>query len=515
VGDRRALSTGVDWQPWSAAAFARARAEHKAVLLSIHASWCHWCHEMDRTSYADPDIVAFINESFVAVQVDADERPDVSERYSLGGWPTTAFLTADGDILTGGTFVPVERMHDVLSRVAEQFRTRHPELDRSGTPGLDRSGREGADRSGRAGLHAPPAVYGPPAIYAPPTPTALRDSVFASFDPAHGGFGVEPKFPLAAPIELALQLWEATHDERWRTIATRTLDAMGWGALYDEPDGGFFRYATTRDWQLPHCEKLLEVNAALLRVYLHGGRVLDAPRFTDRAADTLRYVQNTLADPVDGGWHASQEADPDYYALASEQRRTRAAPRVSNRLYADANAAMISAAIDAMRTFEDDGLGAFAQRSLERVLMACYKPGSGVAHRFDAQPRVRGLLADQIATATACLDVFELGGNIVYEMMAEELAHFVIRVMWDDATGGFFDRSIADPDEDVGLLRERLKPFATNCDAARMLTRLASSSGNHEFESFAERTLAAMVPYALEQGPLAAHYLLANSGPPR
>src|SRR5512132_408093 len=162
----RAVST-VAWQPWGAAPFARARAERKAVLLSIGASWCHWCHEMDRTSYADPEIAALINDRFVPVRVDADERPDIGERYNLGGWPTTAFLTPDGEILAGGTFVPIERMPGVLSRVSEEF-----------------------------AAHIPSTAPPPPANLGDTAEShdvgSLTDAVFASFDPIHGGFGIEP-----------------------------------------------------------------------------------------------------------------------------------------------------------------------------------------------------------------------------------------------------------------------------------------------------------------------------------
>jgi uncharacterized protein YyaL (SSP411 family) len=491
--DLRAASTVIAWQPWSAAAFTRARAEHKAVLLSIGASWCHWCHEMDRTSYADPEVTALINERFVPVRVDADERPDISERYNLGGWPTTAFLTPDGEILGGGTFVPTERLRGVLARVAQERAAAVGD-----EPGIaNRESRTGEPQTANRESRTQDTA-------------ALTEAVFASCDPDHGGFGIEPKFPLSAPVQLALDLWQKAQDTTCHDIAMGTLDAMGWSALYDDVDGGFFRYATTRDWQLPHYEKLLETNATLLRLYLSAGEILDAPRFTGRAADTLRYIQNTLADPVDGGWRTSQAAEPSYYAARStEERRLLQAPAVCDRLYADATAAMASAAFHAARVFGDDGLREFAVKSLERVLLACYKPGSGVAHYSDGEPRVRGLLPDQVAMSVACLDAFDVTGNIVYEMMAEELAHYMVREMWDEAGGGFFDRRRDEPDQEIGLLRQSLKPFVVNCEAARMLRRLTASSGNNDFAIYAERTLAAMAPCALEQGPLAAHYLLA------
>jgi uncharacterized protein YyaL (SSP411 family) len=486
----RVLSNDVAWLPWSARAFARARAERKPVLLSIAVPWCHTCREMDRTSYADPSIATFINERFIPIRVDADERPDIGERYNLGGWPTTAFLTPDGAILAGGTYVAIERMPGVLAQIAEAF-----------------------DSRGDCAPLASEKIDDRPS--APVGIDELTERVFSTFDEEHGGFGDEPKFPLTAPAHLALDLFAATGDPRYEMIVVATLDAMGWSGLYDDVDGGFFRYAARRDWQLPHSEKLLEGNAALLRLYLDAGDALGIARFTERAADTLRYIQTWLADPVDGGWWGSQQADDRYYASATiEERRGLTAPAVREVLHADWNGAMVSAALQAAKTFSDDGLRDFALKSLERVLLTCYKPGAGVAHCFAGEARVRGLLGDQMAMASAALDAFDTTGNIVYQMMAEELCHYAIRVMWDERAGGFFDRAVSEaPDEaEVGLMRHTLKPFALNCDATRMLRRLAVVSGDAEFTRIADLALAAMAVRASQQGPLAAHYLLAVRG---
>ncbi len=482
----RILSNGVAWQPWSRAAFARARTDRKPVLLSISATWCHWCHEMDRTSYGDPMIATFINERFVPIRVDADDRPDISERYNLGGWPTTAFLTPDGDILAGGTFVPIDRMPGVLARVADAFASR---------------------------VDAPAHDVPEETFESPGDALDLDDltsRVLASFDETFGGFGIEPKFPHTAPLQLALALFVETKDPASETLLVATLDAMGWSALFDEVDGGFFRYATTRDWQAPHFEKLLDVNAALTRIYLDAGTALQVARFTERAADTLRYIQTWLADPVDGGWHGSQQADEEYYTVVSlETRRGMTPPPVTRSFHTDSNAAMVSAALHAARVFNDEGLREFAVKSLERILLTCYKPGAGVAHHLDGQARVRGLLADQFAMATACLDVFDSTENVVYEMMAEELGHYAIRAMWDEERGGFFDRAQDDSEPPIGLMKRRLKPFVTNCDASRTLRRLAAASGDNDFLLIADRTVASMAPRAADQGPLAAHYVLA------
>jgi uncharacterized protein YyaL (SSP411 family) len=418
--------------------------------------------------------------------VDVDQRPDIGERYGLGGWPTTAFLTPGGAVLGGGTFVPQDRMASVLARVTDAFASRRDDLDE---PMPEPSG---------------------PAPGSALSIAELTAAVFDAFDEQYGGFGVVPKFPLVAPLQLALDLVREDDESPSRHIVEATLDAMGWGGLYDEVDGGFFRFASGRDWELPQSEKMLDVNAALLRLYLHAASTLELARFSERAADVLRYVQTWLADPVDGGWWGAQQADAEYYAAGSaEERRLRVAPPVGSVWYADSNAAMVSAALHAARTFEDDGLRDFALKSFERVLLACYKPGGGVAHSFGQHVGVRGLLADQFAMASASLDAFEASGNIVYEMMAEELAHYAVRTMWDETGGGFFDRAPEVPPAAIGLMRRRLKPFALNCDLVPTLRRLAAASGEHEFGVFADRTLEAMAPLAPAQGPLAAHYLLA------
>jgi uncharacterized protein YyaL (SSP411 family) len=441
---------------------------------------------MDRTSYADSTVADLINDRFIPIRVDADRRPDISERYSLGGWPTTAFLTADGEVVTGGTYVAAERMGDVLQGILAAFETRSDEI---------------ADRLSAHAAH--PSE--PPGQAA--SEDALLTSIFDTFDEEHGGFGTEPKFPLCAPLRLALDLCRDSADAAMLSVVTTSLDAMGWGGLYDEVDGGFFRCAATRDWQQPHLEKLLTVNAALALLYLNASEALAASRYRERAQDVLRYIQTWLADPVDGGWWGSQRADAAYYAR-SHATRSLSAPPVDRVLYAGWNGAMASVALRAAQVLDDPGLAEFAIKSLERVLLACYRPGAGIAHYSDGAPLVFGLLDDQVAMATACLDAYDATGNIVYEMMAEELAHYSLRTMWDDDRGGFFDRAVPDAHDAVGLMRRRLKPYETNCEAAVMLRRLSGTSGDDEFGLKSDATLTAIAPIAAAQGPLAAHYLL-------
>ena len=438
---------------------------------------------MDRTSYADPAAVDLIASRFVAVRVDADRRPDISNRYTLGGWPTTAFLNGDGDILGGGTFVAAARFPAVLQRVLDAFGHRH-DASTTTTP---------ADRVPdplRPALHAVEAI------------------VFDSYDRSCGAFGGLPRFPHSAPVHLALALAGHDTESPYVQVATTCLDAMGWGALYDEVEGGFFRCARAADWASPQSEKLLEVNAALLSLYADAYEMLRLARYAQRAEDLVGFLQQTMADMPDGGWAASQAEAPEYYRLDDIRARAAcAAPDIDRTLLAAPNASMVSAALRAARVLNDDGLRTFALRSLERVVLRAYKPGAGVARYIDGADEIRGLLDDQVAMAAAHLDAFEVTEDVVHQMMAEEIVRQATIACGDKQGGGFFDRAVRH--DDVGLLRRPLKPFVANCEAARVLWRLATISGNEEFGTLADETLRAISPVAVAHGPLAAHYALA------
>jgi uncharacterized protein len=475
----------IAWLPWSAASFARARTEGKPVLLSIAPTWCRHSVVMDRSSFADPEVVARVGRQYVPIRVEADRRPDICERYSLGGWPTTAFLTPDGGILGGGTYVEHERLARVLERVADAF------------------GSRGQLRTG-------PTPQARPSGGPAPTADQLIEQIDRCYDTEYGGFGGAPKFPHAAPVHLALVLYRRHQSESHRDMAIKTLDAIGWGPMHDDREGGFFRYARSADWSSPEQEKLLDVNAALLDVYIDAFETLQLSRYGERAEDVLRYVQTWLADPVDGGWGGSQMADPDYYSApaADNDGPATAAPPVDRTLYTSWNAAMASAALKAGRVLGDAALSEFAIRSLERIIELCYQPGAGMAHYHDGAAQVRGLLADQIAMADAQLDAFEATGNVVYRMLGEELVLHALRTLWDESDGGFFDRT-ADPETDVGLMHDRLKPFAANCAAARLLRRVARLCGRDTLAGTADRALAAIHHDAPEAGPVAAELVLA------
>ena len=437
-------------------------------------------------AYADPTVADLVRDRFVPVRDDPDARPDIGERYSLGGWPTTAFLTAHGDILGGETYATPRRMRELLPRVSDAFGAQQDEL----------SGR----RSARARHPVVPAGAAPERGI----DAWLADHLRAEFDPEHGGFGAGPKRVHAAALDFASRRARAG-ERAFVRIVDHTLDAVAWGGLYDHEGGGVFRYCARRDWTEPATEKLLEENAAALGLFLVG----DEEAYRERAVDLIGYVRRTLLDDAAGGFFASQRGDPAYYRPAVNGHDARGGPPpVDRAVYADATAAMARALARASAVLDDASLLDCAIGAVERVVAGTYERGGGIAHEARDPSGVRGLLADQVRASAALLDLHALTGREAYVDVAQELMHFAIRRLWDTAGGGGFLDRVHAP-EDVGLLREPVRPFAANCEAASVLLRLARITGQAAFRGRATATLAAQAPAARAHGVDAAPYALA------
>ncbi|MYN67109.1 MAG: thioredoxin domain-containing protein [Acidobacteria bacterium] len=478
----------VEWRPWGRAAFDEARAGQVPVLLALGPGWCPAGAAMLRGAYADTGVADLLDDRFVPIRVDADEHPDVADRYGLGAWPTTAFLTPDGQVLGGETYATAERMRDLLPRVADAFEQQRDAIAARG-----------------AASAAQPAV---PAAAAPdPDVDAwLGDRLLAQFDDEHGGFGDGVKRVHGAALELA---WRRAGDgdEAFGAVFERTLRAMVRGGLYDELDGGVFRYCARRDWTAPATEKLLAVNADALRLFL----LPDDDGCLDRAIGVVGYVRRTLADPAPDhpGFFASQRGDPDYYRpRAAADAPAAGPPAVDRAVYADGTALMARAFAAASETLRDSSLLEFAVDAMEHVVAGTYERGGGIAHRSGSRTGVRGLLSDQVRAAAALLDLHALTDREVYLDMAQELMHFAIQHLWDPSGGGGFLDRVHGP-EDIGLLREPLQPFAVNCEAARVLLRLATITADPAFRDRAVATLAAQTAAARAHGVDAAPYALA------
>jgi uncharacterized protein YyaL (SSP411 family) len=305
---RSAAHQPVAWREWDDATFELARRDDKPILLDIGAVWCHWCHVMDRESYENADVARLINEHYIAVKVDRDERPDIDARYQMavsaltgqGGWPLTAFLTPEGKPFYGGTYFPPDDnfgrpgMKRVLASIASNYKTHKGDILSSAERISEAlAGVEQARGDGRVSAE----LLG-----------AILQQIGSLYDPQHGGFGNAPKFPHPSAIDLLLDAWLESRQNWLLTVITTTLEAMGRGGVYDQIGGGFHRYSVDQRWRVPHFEKMSYDNAGLLGNYLRAYQVTGNEFFREIALGILAFVETVLSHP-EGGFFASQDAD--------------------------------------------------------------------------------------------------------------------------------------------------------------------------------------------------------------
>jgi hypothetical protein len=306
---RQHAENPVDWYPWGEEALARARREDRPIFLSIGYSACHWCHVMAHESFEDPAVARLLNAHFVSIKVDREERPDLDRIYmgavqaltGNGGWPMSVFLTPDGRPFYGGTYFPPRARYnlpgfgDLLTQIAEAWRTRRDEIERTGQQLLQDLLRQSA----------------PPPAGALPAEQALNAAVqrlLQEHDEVHGGWGPGPKFPQPMALEFLLRTYYATGDLQVLAVVETTLQAMARGGLYDQIGGGFHRYTVDGHWLVPHFEKMLYDNAQLARIYLHAWQVTGRPLYRAVVEETCDYLLREMHDPS-GGFFSAQDAD--------------------------------------------------------------------------------------------------------------------------------------------------------------------------------------------------------------
>src|SRR2546425_2358050 len=347
---RPTRASEINWHAWSPEAFDAARQTRRPILLSISAVWCHWCHVMDETTYSHPSVIEMINRDYVPVRVDNDVRPDINQRYNMGGWPTTAFLTASGDILTGATYLPPDQMASTLMRIADYYLANQAEI---ASRVLDARKRAASGVARSAGQLDPGLV------------DEVLNAVRSAYDPEYGGFGTAPKFPQTDAILLLLEQSVLRSDPELRAMAVHTLERMTGGGTYDHVEGGFFRYSTTQDWSVPHFEKMLEDHAGLVGALAVAG-------MRDELDETTGYLDRVLRDPATGLYAGSQDADENYYSLDAEGRARERAPYVDRRVYTSWNAALAISYLDAAVRCERPALHDRASKLLERLFRDRY-----------------------------------------------------------------------------------------------------------------------------------------------
>jgi uncharacterized protein YyaL (SSP411 family) len=515
----------VDWHPWGAEAFARARADDKPILLSVGYAACHWCHVMAHESFEDPETASLMNELFVNVKVDREERPDVDSLYmdavtaltGSGGWPMTVFLTPDGEPFLGGTYFPSEPRHglpgfrQVLAAVADAYRERRADVVRQAaalTESVRASARVEASREPLTESLLDEAVRG------------LR----SGFDERWGGWGRAPKFPPASTLEFLLRRGELRP-------ATTTLDGMALGGMYDLLGGGFHRYSVDERWLVPHFEKMLYDNALLVPAYLHGWLVTGAERYRTVVEETVAYMLRELALP-EGGFASAQDADtdgvegltftwqrgegvpdeclepfedgrfvvrgalpPELKADLFERRERRPKPLRDDKAIAAWNGLALAALAEAGRRLARDDWLAAARRLGEFVLGPLSTPEGRLFRTYrNGIARNTGFLEDYADVANGLYELHVATGDPRWLEESRRLALLAVELFADDERGGFF---LAPADGEPLVARK--KDFddhpapSGNSMLAYILLRLARVYGDGELERRAVGVLRLLV----------------------
>jgi uncharacterized protein YyaL (SSP411 family) len=546
----------VAWEPWDEAALQRARDEDRPILVSIGYSSCHWCHVMERESFEDPDVGAYMNDNFVCIKVDREERPDVDAIYmeacqamtGQGGWPLNVFLTPDQAPFYAGTYFPPQpyrgmpSWRQLLEAIVDAWTERREEI-REGAPRI-------VERLQGAALLEPSNEIMDARLLAEAVAN-LR----GAFDPSHGGFGGAPKFPQASAIDFLLRRGETE-------ITATTLRAMASGGIYDQVGGGFSRYSVDERWLVPHFEKMLYDNALLARAYLHGWQVLGDPLLRGVCEETLDWALREMRGP-EGGFYSALDADSEgiegkFYVWSLEEvrsiagddaaewfgasaegnfeganiltrgegdpdglaawrsalydvRKDRVWPGLDDKRLCSWNALMISALADAGAVLERsdylDAARACAEFVLEQMrddsgrLLRTWKNGEG---------RLGAYLEDHAYLVEALLTLYEASWEPRWFTAARELADTMIERFGDPERGGFYDT--ASDHERLVARRKSLEdnPIpAGNSSAAFGLLRLAALSGERSYEQQAVGVFRLLHHVAPEHPQAFAHLLQA------
>ena len=437
----------VNFEPWGPAVFKKARILEKPILLSISASWCHWCHEMDRQTYENKEVAALVKENFIAVRVDRDKRPDIDRRYNQGGWPSTVFLTHSGEVLTGATYLPPQDFLETARRVWVIYKdlivkgkvSRILEKEESETKGGERASFEVR----RALFYADWENF----------VNRFEREVKDKFDPIYGGFGTAPKFPQVSTLRFCPKRFAQTKDRDLFQILIKSLEAYSEGGLFDHLDGGFFRYSSDRRFEKVHFEKLLWENLQLAHLFFDVGQALSEKRFLEVAEGTFSFIKNWLGqDPF---YSSSVVSCQDYYLVLSRQgRKTMEKPNADNTILTDLNGL---AALTFQRVGQTD-----ESRRLTRALFLHQRDDQGFFLHTQEDRLAPRLLADQAYPLQALTEVYPDETRT-----AADLLRLILLNFYDEESGGFLDRRREEDDPS----KIKIKPLEENLTLIKLLRK--------------------------------------------
>lgn len=451
---------GIAWRDWSEDAFQSSRSEDKPVLLTLGATWCHWCHVMDETAYSDPRVIDLVNSGFIPVRVDVDQRPDISLRYNQGTYPSVAFLTPDGELLAGRPYTPADEMVALLEQISSgEF--------------VQEASRSSSDIESPASNKTNASI------------DAVLGRLQDLYDAEFGGFGLEPKQPPWEALGFLLARYGLTGDRALLAMVETTLQGM-WHGIYDRKDQGFFRYSVSRDWKVPHYEKMLVSNANLAMAYLDAFQITRKAIYRTAAHGILDYVLTTLFSADDGLFFASQDADEPFYQGSWKDRDASVAPPIDHTLYAGWNALAAQALIHSGETLNrasDHRLGADI---LDKLWQRSWTSANGLSRRAGETNGAAATLIDQVYFLRAWLARYQSTGRAEHLSRAVTVADTTQRIFGAPG-GGCYDTPPPQSFE-AGFLR-REQPVLDNSCWAEALLALARLGGD---EGYTERAAAAL-----------------------
>ena len=452
------------WRDWSEEAFAAAQSEDKQVLLTLGATWCHWCHVMDETSYADERVIELVNSRFIPVRVDVDQRPDISLRYNQGGFPSVAFLNWRGEFLAGRPYTPPDEMVALLTRVA--------------------SGEVTPEGGNRADLAASPGRAEANASVA-----AVMGRLAELYDEQFGGFGLEPKQPPWEALQFLTARYgltgERTIQRTMLGMVETTLQGM-WHGIYDRKDQGFFRYSVSRDWKVPHYEKMLVSNASLAIAYLEAFQITRRATYRAATDGILHYLLTTLFSSGAGLFFASQDADEPFYQGSWKARDAATPPPVDRTFYAGWNALAAHALIQAANVLGNSDYRRVGYDILERLWEESWTPAGGLRRRVGESNDATPILADQVNFLKGWLARYQSTGQPDCLERAVAVVETVER-LFGAPNGGCYDTPPPRSFE-AGILR-REQPVLENSGWAESLLALSHLTGNEGYSDRAAHTL--------------------------
>lgn len=411
------------WLEWGEEASAAARAGRRPVLVLLFARWCRFSRELEQRVLTDERVAACLAERFVCVRVDKDRRPDLDARLSIGGWPTLAYLDEAGHVLSRDGFLEAGPLVARLELIADHHAEHRGALRRR----LLESDPRPLDATARARFPAEAIAW-------------VAKTLLETADPIHGGWGGPHKFPHPEAVDFALIRWSETGDEAMRKLVLRTLRNMQGAEIHDTVEGGFYRFATARDWSGPHHEKTLASNAARAFAYLEAHQALGEESFARTARGVLEWMNEALRDPATGAYRGSQDADAAYAHLTTrESRRQRGAPSKDPTIFADANALAARALFKAGVVLRDARWTARGVEVLEFLLEELYDERMGVHHYHDGCARLPGLLGDQAAVIAALLDAAQYTGESRWLEPARAIRRRAVETLRAES-GAFLDR---------------------------------------------------------------------------